>query len=111
MADKCEEDHHDDDDDDSHHKEHIADAADAHQEFIDEEKQKNEKFSTRQKMAWISLSAIIIATFLMMFVISVEKITALSNVISWFYMSMATVIGTYMGTTTWAYINGPSDKS
>lgn len=57
----------------------------------------------RRRMAYVSLFSIIFMTFLLLFVIPNERIKILSEVIMWFYFSMASVIGSYMGFTTWAY--------
>ena len=54
-------------------------------------------------MAWIALFAMIIFTAILLTpAISNDKITALNSVLSSFYFAMASVIGAYMGFTTWA---------
>lgn len=61
------------------------------------------RFKNRRKMAWFALFAMIGFTALLLTpAISNEKITALNNVLSSFYFAMASVIGAYMGFTTWA---------
>jgi polyferredoxin len=62
------------------------------------------RFNNRRRMAWIALFAILVVTTLLLFFIPVEKINALGSVITWFYMAMTTIVGTYMGATTYAYV-------
>lgn len=62
------------------------------------------RWQNRRRMAWICLWAMIVSTALLFFQIPVEKIAVLDEVIGWFYMAMATVIGTYMGTTMYASV-------
>lgn len=66
----------------------------------------DDKFKNRRRMAWLAMIAILLATVAMMFFVPVEKIKALENVVTWFYMAMTTVIGAYMGATTMQYIKG-----
>lgn len=64
------------------------------------------RFMSRRNMAWVSLISMIIVTLLMMFVVPPERIKVLESVITWFYMGVTTVIGAYMGTTTYAFVAG-----
>jgi len=57
-------------------------------------------------MAWIALLSILVVTGLMMFVVDMERLDKLSDVVVWFYMSMATVIGAYMGASVYANVKG-----
>jgi hypothetical protein len=63
-----------------------------------------EKWKNRRRMAWVSLFSMIVVTFVILFTdtISVEKLKIISEMLVWFYFSMASVIGAYMGFTTWA---------
>lgn len=62
-------------------------------------------WKNRRKMAYISLFAIIAVT---VYVLSPwmdsDRLKLLETVITWFYTVMASVIASYMGFTTWAYI-------
>ena len=62
-----------------------------------------ERFKNRRRMAWLAmLSMVGFTAVLMSPIISIEKIKALESVFSAFYFAMASVIGAYMGFTTWA---------
>jgi hypothetical protein len=65
-----------------------------------------DRFKNRRRMAWLAMIAILIVTVAMMFFIPVEKVKALENTVTWFFMAMTTVIGAYMGATTMQYIKG-----
>lgn len=64
------------------------------------------RWKNRRRMAWISLIAMITVTCLILFtnLVSESRLQILSDVITWFYFSMSSVIGMYMGATTWASI-------
>jgi hypothetical protein len=64
------------------------------------------RWKNRRRMAWVSLISMIVLTYTIIFTDTVpdSKLTILSDVITWFYFSMATVVGCYMGMTTWAHI-------
>lgn len=68
---------------------------------IDAEKR---RWQNRRRMAWVSLTSMIAITVLILFsnFVSIEKLKVLSEVITWFYFCSASVIGAYMGFTTWA---------
>ena len=62
------------------------------------------RWKNRRRMAWVSLISILVVTFFMLFTdaVSVEKLKIVGDVVTWFYFSMASIIGAYMGFTTWA---------
>jgi len=62
------------------------------------------RWKNRRRMAWVSLIAMVLVTGLILFtnMVSIEKLKVLSDVITWYYFSSASVIGAYMGFTTWA---------
>lgn len=66
------------------------------------------RWQNRRRMAWTSLSSIIVFTGLIFFtdLVPVEKLKVLTEVITWYYFSCATVIGAYMGFTTYASVKG-----
>jgi hypothetical protein len=64
------------------------------------------KNKNKRRMAWVSLISILIVTGLMMFAVPIERLDKLSDVVTWFYMSMATVIGAYMGASVYAHVKG-----
>jgi len=64
------------------------------------------KNRNKRRMAWIALLSILVVTGLMMFVVDMERLDKLGDVVVWFYMSMATVIGAYMGASVYANVKG-----
>lgn len=75
--------------------------------IIDSDKKEILRWKNRRRMAWISLLSILIVTVILLFgPISIERIKALSNTIEWFYFAMASIIGAYMGFTTWSSKKG-----
>lgn len=77
-------------------------------EEVKEEKRQLElekaRWKNRRRMAWISLISIITVTATLLFtdIVSEEKIKVMSEIITWFYFACASVIGAYMGFTTWS---------
>lgn len=65
----------------------------------------NERWKNRRRMAWISLWAMIIATGAMFTVVPETKIEMLDEIVAWFMMAMASIVGTYIGTATWAQVS------
>ena len=66
------------------------------------------RWQNRRRMAWLSLASILVITVLILFtkIVPESRLTILGDVITWFYFSMASVIGMYMGATTFASIKG-----
>ena len=62
------------------------------------------RWKNRRRMAWVSLISMIVLTFFIFFTdaISIEKIKVLGEVITWYYFASASIVGAYMGFTTWA---------
>jgi len=62
------------------------------------------RWQNRRRMAWVSLISIVSVTGLILFtnLVPESRLQILSEVITWFYFSLASVIGAYMGFTTWA---------
>ena len=65
------------------------------------------RWKNRRRMAWLSLFALIgqvIASMLIIVLteITVEKMKVLAELMSWPSLAFASVIGAYMGFTTWA---------
>ena len=69
---------------------------------------KKKRWENRRRMAWVSLISMILVTMLILFteIVKIERLNVLTEVITWFYFSCASVIGMYMGATTWASIKG-----
>ena len=62
------------------------------------------RWKNRRRMAWMSLISMILVTYLILFtnLCPPERLKILSEVITWYYFASASVIGAYMGFTTWA---------
>lgn len=73
-------------------------AADKIQELQD----KMEKSQTQAKMAWLSLIGILVFTaFLFTPYVDVSKLDTIGEFIGMFYISLAGVLATFMGTQAW----------
>ena len=62
------------------------------------------RWRNRRRMAWISLLSMLVVTAAILFtdLVEIERLKILTEVITWFYFSCASIIGAYMGFTTWA---------
>lgn len=58
------------------------------------------RWKHRRRMAYIALFSILVVTYLCMFKIDSQKIKALEVIITWFYVTMGSVIGAYVGFAT-----------
>jgi hypothetical protein len=60
----------------------------------------HKRWRNRRRMAWVSLISMLVVTILAFFVIPESRLALLSDVITWFYFGMVSIIGSYMGFTT-----------
>ncbi len=61
------------------------------------------RFKNRRRMAWLAIWSMVACTSVMMTeFIDIERIKAIDSVIEMFYIAMASIVGAYMGFTTWA---------
>ena len=61
------------------------------------------RWKNRRRMAWTSMIAMLAVTFLLLFgPIPDSRLKILAEPLTWFFFAMASVIGAYMGFTTWA---------
>jgi hypothetical protein len=61
------------------------------------------RWKNRRRMAWTSLIAMIVVTMMLLFgPIPDSRLKILAEPLTWFFFAMASVIGAYMGFTTWA---------
>ena len=58
------------------------------------------RWKCRRRMAWVALYSMITVQLLSMFFVAEKTLEALQAAISWFYTTMAAVIGGYIGTAT-----------
>jgi hypothetical protein len=66
-----------------------------------------QRWRNRRRMAWLSLFTMIAVTIILLFSpISESRLKTLEEPITWFYLAMASIIGAYMGFTTYASIKG-----
>lgn len=57
----------------------------------------------RRRMAYMSLVSIIAVTLILLGPwVPVDRVEKLSDLISWFYFSLASIVGAYMGFATWS---------
>ena len=72
------------------------------EEFLDIELEKR-KWQNRRRMAWTSLIAMNIVTIILLFApIPDARLKVISEPLIWSYFAFTSVIGAYMGFTTWA---------
>lgn len=58
------------------------------------------RWKNRRRMAYISLVSILVVTYLALFIIPIDRLAALDEVITWFYLVMGSVVGAYVGFAT-----------
>ena len=62
-----------------------------------------ERWKNRRRMAWTSLIAILAVTGILLFgPVDVERLKVIGEPITWFYFASASIIGAYMGFTSWS---------
>lgn len=66
----------------------------------------NYMWRNRRRMAWLSFVSILAVTGLCFFWVDIERLEKLETVITWFYMAMASIVGAYMGFSTYASVKG-----
>jgi hypothetical protein len=68
---------------------------------------KNVLWSSRRKMAWVSLWGIIIPTmFIIYWVRDVSLMDKMADLMSWYYLALASIVGAYSGFKSWATLKG-----
>lgn len=71
--------------------------ADNREILMRERKQRSQK-----QMAWVALASVVVfTTALFTPVIGVDRVSALSDLLGLFYISMAGVVGAFMGVSAW----------
>lgn len=58
------------------------------------------RWQNRRRMAWIALISILVVTLLAFFVVEESRLKLLGDVINMFYLSMASIVGAYVGFAT-----------
>jgi len=59
------------------------------------------KWTNRRRMAWVSLSLLILMTVYLFHYMELPRIEALKGIIEWTYTVFATVVLAYLGFATW----------
>jgi hypothetical protein len=75
-------------------------------EFKNNVHMSNYMWRNRRRMAWLAFGSMIVVTGLCFFVVPLDRLEKLTDVVTWFYMTMATVVGAYMGLSTYASVRG-----
>ena len=61
------------------------------------------RWKHRRRLAYMSMLSILAVTFYIMGPwMPIERVSVLGDVISWFYFTMASIVGTYMGLATYS---------
>ena len=58
------------------------------------------RWQNRRRMAWIALTSILVVTSLAFFIVPESRLKLLGDVINMFYLSMASIVGAYVGFAT-----------
>lgn len=58
------------------------------------------RWKHRRRMAYIALLSILAVTYIIFYKLSIPKLKVLSDVINWFYITMGSIVGAYMGFAT-----------
>lgn len=63
---------------------------------------REEKAEAQKRISWVAMTSMLIVTIILMSpILSPEKISVLSDLISMFYLAMASIIGFYFGATAY----------
>lgn len=61
------------------------------------------RWTHRRRMAYAALASMIVLTaYIVSPWMKIERLTAASDIVSWFYFAMASIVGAYMGFATWS---------
>jgi hypothetical protein len=58
------------------------------------------RWKHRRRMAYIALVATLIVTYLCLFKVDKERLADLEVIVTWFYVTMGSIIGAYVGFAT-----------
>lgn len=74
-------------------------------DMIEQSADSSDLWKNRRRMGFIALvSMLLVTAYAMSPWMELDRLRALESVITWFYTAMASIIASYMGFTTWAYI-------
>ena len=55
----------------------------------------------RRRMAWLSLIAMIVTSFCIMFLIPEERLSRIENMLDLYWVSLGGIVGAYVGISAW----------
>lgn len=58
------------------------------------------RWKHRRRMAYMAMLSVMVITVCLVFYVPADKLAALDTIISWFYITMGTIIGAYLGFAT-----------
>tara|TARA_B000000557_G_scaffold256239_1_gene248206 strand:+ start:571 stop:789 length:219 start_codon:yes stop_codon:yes gene_type:complete len=67
---------------------------------MEENKTPKSRWQNRRRMAWLALISILIVTILAFFIVAESRLKLLGDVINMFYLTMASIVGAYVGFAT-----------
>jgi hypothetical protein len=82
----------------------IKDEADINGDGLVNEKELEiyeQRAKNRRRMAWISLVAMIISAFCLMFLVPEEKLGKLDGLLELYWLGLGGVVATYVGVSAW----------
>lgn len=60
-----------------------------------------QRAKNRRRMAWVSLIAMIVSAFCLMFLIPEEKLNKLDGLLELYWLGLGGVVATYVGVSAW----------
>ena len=66
----------------------------------------NYGWKNRRRMAWLAFLSMIAFTALCFFWVDPDRLAKLDTIITWYYMAAASIVGAYMGFSTYASVSG-----
>lgn len=70
---------------------------DNYEQIVYERKAKN-----RRRMAWVSLVALIVSGFCLMFLVPESRLPQLNGILELYWISLGGIVGAYVGFSAWA---------
>lgn len=60
-----------------------------------------QRAKNRRRMAWVSLIAMIVTAFALMFYVDKERLSTLSGLLELYWLGLGGVVATYVGVSAW----------
>lgn len=67
-----------------------------------EEQLYEKKAVNRRRMAWVSLIALIVSAFCIMFLVPEKRLEQLNGLLELYWISLGGIVGAYVGISAWA---------